>query len=62
MSLSFNKINKINTFNWYSKRIYKLEDGYDATNKLDSIICNLIPIIFFIPSVLLNLYLYIFIK
>ncbi len=26
--------NKINTFQWYSKRVYKLEEGYDPTNKL----------------------------
>ena len=29
--------NKINTFKWYSKRVYKLEEGYDATNKLKAI-------------------------
>ncbi len=26
--------NKINTFQWYSKRVYKLEESYDPTNKL----------------------------
>ncbi len=26
--------NKINTFQWYSKRVYKLEDSYDPTDKL----------------------------
>jgi 2-oxoglutarate ferredoxin oxidoreductase subunit beta len=25
--------NKINTFQWYSKRVYKLEDGYDTTDR-----------------------------
>jgi len=29
--------NKINTFKWYNKRIYKLEEGYDPTNKLKAI-------------------------
>lgn len=29
--------NKVNTFQWYKKRVYKLEDGYDATNKLSAI-------------------------
>ena len=29
--------NKVNTFSWYKKRVYKLEDGYDATNKLKAI-------------------------
>jgi len=26
--------NKINTFQWYSKRVYKLEEGYDHTDRL----------------------------
>lgn len=26
--------NKINTFQWYKKRVYNLEEGYDNTNKL----------------------------
>lgn len=26
--------NKVNTFQWYSKRIYKLDESYDYTNKL----------------------------
>lgn len=26
--------NKVNTYQWYKKRIYKLEEGYDKTNKL----------------------------
>jgi 2-oxoglutarate ferredoxin oxidoreductase subunit beta len=26
--------NKVNTFQWYSNRVYKVEEGYDATNKL----------------------------
>lgn len=26
--------NKVNTFQWYSKRIYKLEDSYDSTDRL----------------------------
>ena len=26
--------NKINTFQWYSKRIYKLEENYDCTDRL----------------------------
>lgn len=29
--------NKINTFKWYNKRIYKLEDSYDSTDKLSAI-------------------------
>jgi len=29
--------NKVNTFSWYKKRVYNLEDGYDATNKLKAI-------------------------
>ena len=29
--------NKINTFKWYSNRVYKLEDSYDSTNKLKAI-------------------------
>lgn len=29
--------NKINTFQWYNKRVYKLEEGYDPTNKLKAI-------------------------
>lgn len=29
--------NKINTFRWYNKRIYKLEDNYDSTDKLSAI-------------------------
>lgn len=29
--------NKINTFQWYKKRVYKLEEGYDAKNKLKAI-------------------------
>ena len=29
--------NKVNTFQWYKKRVYKLETGYDATNKLNAI-------------------------
>jgi len=28
--------NKVNTFKWYRDRVYKLEDGYDDTNKLKS--------------------------
>ncbi len=26
--------NKVNTFQWYSKRVYKLEDSYDSTDRL----------------------------
>lgn len=26
--------NKVNTFQWYSKRVYKLDEAYDNTNKL----------------------------
>ncbi len=26
--------NKVNTFQWYSKRVYKLEESYDPTDKL----------------------------
>ncbi|MDF2985982.1 MAG: 2-oxoglutarate ferredoxin oxidoreductase subunit beta [Eubacterium sp.] len=26
--------NKINTFQWYSKRVYKLDESYDATDRL----------------------------
>jgi len=26
--------NKVNTFQWYSKRVYKLDESYDPTNKL----------------------------
>lgn len=26
--------NKVNTFQWYKKRVYNLEEGYDNTNKL----------------------------
>jgi 2-oxoglutarate ferredoxin oxidoreductase subunit beta len=29
--------NKINTFQWYSKRIYRLDDSYDATDKAQAI-------------------------
>jgi len=29
--------NKINTFKWYSNRVYKLEANYDSTNKLKAI-------------------------
>ncbi|AWK52366.1 2-oxoacid ferredoxin oxidoreductase [Clostridium beijerinckii] len=29
--------NKINTFQWYKKRVYKLEEGYDVKNKLKAI-------------------------
>ena len=29
--------NKINTFQWYNKRVYKLDEGYDPTNKLKAI-------------------------
>ncbi len=28
--------NKINTFQWYSKRIYKLDESYDASDKLSA--------------------------
>ena len=26
--------NKVNTFQWYSKRVYKIDDSYDATDRL----------------------------
>jgi len=26
--------NKVNTYQWYSKRVYKIDDSYDASNKL----------------------------
>ena len=29
--------NKINTFSWYNKRIYKLEEDYDRESKLNAI-------------------------
>lgn len=29
--------NKINTFQWYSKRVYKLDENYDFTDKLNAI-------------------------
>jgi 2-oxoglutarate ferredoxin oxidoreductase subunit beta len=29
--------NKINTFSWYNKRVYKLDDSYDYTDKLKAI-------------------------
>ncbi len=29
--------NKINTYMWYKKRVYNLEEGYDPTNKLKAI-------------------------
>lgn len=29
--------NKVNTFQWYSKRVYKLDETYDNTNKLKAI-------------------------
>lgn len=29
--------NKINTFQWYNKRVYKLDEGYDYKNKLKAI-------------------------
>ncbi|MHB8064685.1 MAG: thiamine pyrophosphate-dependent enzyme [Ruminiclostridium sp.] len=28
--------NKVNTFQWYSKRVYKIDDSYDATDRLKS--------------------------
>ncbi|MDZ7543770.1 2-oxoacid ferredoxin oxidoreductase, partial [Clostridium perfringens] len=29
--------NKINTFKWYKDRIYKLDDSYDSTNKVEAL-------------------------
>lgn len=29
--------NKVNTFSWYSKRVYRLDDNYDYTDKLKAI-------------------------
>jgi 2-oxoglutarate ferredoxin oxidoreductase subunit beta len=26
--------NKVNTFQWYSKRVYKIDESYDATDRL----------------------------
>lgn len=28
--------NKVNTYQWYSKRVYKIDDSYDAANKLNA--------------------------
>ncbi len=29
--------NKVNTFQWYSKRVYKLDSGYDPANRLKAV-------------------------
>lgn len=29
--------NKVNTFGWYKKRVYRLQDDYDYTNKMEAI-------------------------
>jgi 2-oxoglutarate/2-oxoacid ferredoxin oxidoreductase subunit beta len=29
--------NKLNTFQWYQKRVYKLDDKYDFTNKMEAL-------------------------